>query len=66
LIASKLHFRTDGITRNLEFSGFLILPFIDVFQIAIFQIRFSLEAILFYCLFLKLFISSTENSKNTR
>lgn len=66
LITSKLHFRSNGITRNPGFSGFLILPFIDVFQIAIFQIRFSLEAILFYCLFIKLFISSTENSKNTR
>ncbi|AEV30526.1 hypothetical protein SpiGrapes_2769 [Sphaerochaeta pleomorpha str. Grapes] len=62
LISSKLHYKTNRIACIFEILGFLMLPFIDVFQIAIFQIRFSLEAILFYCLFIKLLSLSVEKS----
>lgn len=54
LLSTQLHDRTHQTIHILQVACFLVLPFIDVFQISLFQIRFSLEAILFYALSIRL------------
>ncbi|HPE93770.1 MAG: hypothetical protein AB7D24_10660 [Sphaerochaeta sp.] len=44
--------------------GLMLLPYFDMFQIAIFQIRFSLESVLFYFLFIKLMGLVIEKRRN--
>lgn len=54
LFSTKLHLKNTRLTFALQVLGLLFLPYFDVFQIAIFQIRFSLESVLFYFLCIKL------------
>ncbi len=59
LLSTKLRFRNTKLTCILLMLGFILLPCFDVFQIAIFQIRFSLESVLFYFLCIKLMSQET-------
>jgi len=54
LVSTQFHYKTDTAISILQVLVFLVLPFINIFQITLFQLRFSLEAILFYFLFIKL------------
>lgn len=64
LLSMKLRYKTNKGIIALHVLGFLMLPHIDMFQIAIFQIRFSLESILFYFLFIKLLVLVIEKRQS--
>jgi len=64
LLSTKLHFKNTRLTFALQVLGLMVLPCIDVFQIALFQIRFSLESVLFYFLFIKLMGLVIEKRRN--
>jgi len=49
-----LHYTMHTGSYRLHIAALLMLPWMDVFRITLFGLTFSLEAILFYSLFLKL------------
>ncbi len=50
----RRHYTMYKGSYSLYIAGLLMLPWMDVFRITLFGLSFSLEAILFYFLFLKL------------
>ena len=64
LLSAKLRFKNTKLTFILQVMGLMLLPYFDMFQIAIFQIRFSLESVLFYFLFIKLMGLVIEKRRN--
>lgn len=49
-----LHYTMHTGSYRLHIAALLMLPWMDIFRITLFGLTFSLEAILFYFLFLKL------------
>ncbi len=64
LLSAKLRFKNTRLTFALQVLGLMVLPYFDMFQIALFQIRFSLESVLFYFLFIKLMGLVIEKRRN--